>query len=43
MAGVLDADRVLFPTLEPLLRTPIPLAVCNALIKECIRRGFKGF
>jgi hypothetical protein len=69
VAGVLDADRVLFPlskaqfatclsgttvaqltevvdrslpTLEPVLRTAMPIAVHNALITDCERRGFKG-
>jgi hypothetical protein len=69
VAGVLDADRVLFPqskaqfaaclsgttvaqltdvvdrslpTLEPVLRTAMPIAVHNALIADCERRGFKS-
>lgn len=34
-------DRSL-PALEPLLRTTMPLAVHNALINDCDRRGFKS-
>ena len=34
-------DRSL-PSLEPVLRTTMPIAVHNALINDCDRRGFKG-
>ncbi|AJZ56218.1 hypothetical protein [Paraburkholderia fungorum] len=42
IAQVTDVVDRSLPTLEPVLRTAMPVAVLNALIADCERRGFKG-